>query len=324
MRRERSSCSRRFSGPLRVPIAVFLQAALALVLRPAAPASAQALPDPAQPALASGLPDAPWPHWSTNIPSKTAQPCQVKNTGATIAATGAMRALAVSGLGVLPANDQGATIVETKICIPHLPIVNWYARFLTGPDAKPFTPREKARLAVHNLLDPFNLITIGGDAAIAVAANSHSGYGPGIPGWGRYVGVSFTQDMTGELFDTFLIPSLTHQDPHYHRTPNASIKRRVMHAAAQVFWTQGDNGKGMLNYGDLVGFAIDDEISNLYVPGQATRASATATRYVTGIATAPIDNFVIEFLPDIARHIHLQIVILQRVINQVARTNDTP
>jgi hypothetical protein len=237
-----------------------------------------------------------------------------------MAATGAARALAVSGLGLVPAN-AGTTVVETKLCVPHLPIVNWYARFLTGPQVKPFTAREKAQLAVHNLLDPFNLLTIGGDAAIAVGANSHSAYGPGIPGWGRYVGVSFTQDMTGEFFDTFLIPSLTHQDPHYHRMPNASVPRRSLHAVAQVFWTQGDNGKGMLNYGDLGGFAIDDVISNLYVPGQATRASATAERYAIGLATAPIDNFVIEFLPDVARRIHVQVVIVQRIINQVARTD---
>ena len=71
------------------------------------------------------------------------------------------------------------------------------------------------------------------------------------------VGVSYTEDMTGEFFGTFLIPSIVHQDPHYHRMPHASIPRRILHAAAQVFWTQGDNGKGMLNYADLVGFPID-------------------------------------------------------------------
>jgi hypothetical protein len=247
----------------------------------------------------------------------------VKNTGATIAATGAVRALAVSGLGEV-SPTAGTTIVETMVCVPHLPIVNWYARFLTGPQVKPFTPMDKARLAVHNLLDPFNLITILGEAGISVAANPHSGYGPGFPGYGRYVGVSFTQDMTGEFFDTFLIPSLGRQDPHYHRMPYAGIKRRAFHAVAQILWTQGDNGKGMLNYGDLAGFAIDDEFSNLYVPGQATRASATATRYAIGVATAPVDNFVIEFLPDVARHIRVQVVILQRIVNQVARTGDTP
>lgn len=237
-------------------------------------------------------------------------------------ATASMRALAVSGIpGVNP--SAGATAVETKVCVPYLPIINWYARFLNGPEVKPLTPGEKAHLAAHNLLDPFNLITIAGEAGISVAANSHSPYGPGLPGWGRYVGVSFTQDLTGEFIGTFLIPSLVHQDPHYHRMPNATIPRRVFHCIAQIAWTQGDNGRGMINYADLGGFAIDDAIGNLYVPGQATRLSASSERYAIGLATAPIDNFVTEFLPDVARHIRVQVVILQRVINQVARTDNT-
>ena len=250
-----------------------------------------------------------------------AEPCLVRNTGATVAATGSMRAFSIAGLSGIPKN-AGATPVITKVCMPRMPFINWYARFMDGPEVKPLTPSEKAWLATHNLLDPFNLLTITGEAAISVAANSHSPYGPGFPGYGRYVGVSFTQDMTGEFFGTFLIPSLVHQDPHYHREPNASIKRRIFHAAAQVFWTQGDNGKGMINYADLVGFAADDAISNLYVPGQQTRLSATTERYVIGLATAPIDNYVTEFLPDVARHLHVQVVIIQRVINQVARTDN--
>ena len=252
-------------------------------------ASAQAQSANAQAASADQLPDAPSPHKPVRAPLQPALPCQVKNAGATMAATGAMRALAVSGLNEV-SPSAGATVVVTRVCVPHLPIVNWYARFVTGPEVKPFTPREKARLAVHNLIDPFNLLTIAGDAGIAVAANSHSGYGPGMTGFERYVGVSFTQDMTGEFFNTFLIPSLVHQDPHYHRMPNASVHRRAFHTVAQVFWTQGDDGRGMVNYANIVGFAIDGAISNLYVPGQQTQFSASAKRYTIALATAPIDN----------------------------------
>jgi hypothetical protein len=75
----------------------------------------------------------------------------------------------------------------------------------------------------------------------------------------------------------------------------------------------------MLNYSNLLGFAIGDEISNLYVPGRETDLAASASRYVIGLATAPIGNYITEFVPDVARHIHVQIVILQRIINQVAR-----
>lgn len=182
------------------------------------------------------------------------------------------------------------------------------------------TPKEKRWLAVRNVVDPFNAITILGDAGIAVGSNAYSPYGPGMPGFGRYVGVSYSQDMTGEFFGTFLIPSIVHQDPHYHRMSDASIPRRVRHAIVQVVWTQGDNGKGMVNYADVVGFAIDDEIGDLYVPGQQTNLPASAARYGIGLASAPIENFITEFLPDVARRIHVRVVVFQRIINQVAKT----
>ncbi len=300
------------TGPFALAQNVEPSPATPAISTPQSSASQGLAPVDSQPAVASQ-------------PPATLQPlegCQLKNTGATMTATGSMRALAVFGFSGVPAY-AGATAIVTRVCIPHMPLINWYARFLNGPEVKPLTPSEKADLAAHNLLDPFNLLTIAGEAAISVAANPHSGYGPGVPGWGRYVGVSFTQDLTGEFFGTFLIPSLVHQDPHYHRMPNATIRRRILHCIAQIAWTQGDDGRGMLNYADLGGFAIDDEIGNLYVPGQQTRGTATAERYAIGLATAPIDNFVTEFLPDVARHVHIQVVIIQRVINQVARTENT-
>lgn len=210
-------------------------------------------------------------------------------------------------------------LVSTTLCVPHLPIINWYSRFLNGPQVKPLTPLQKGQQAARNIVDPFNLLTIGGEAAISVAANSHSAYGPGMPGYARYVGVSFTQDVTDEFFGTFLIPVVTHEDPHYHRMPQATTKRRVWHCIAQIAWTEGDNGKGMLNYSDLLGFAIEDEISNLYVPGRQTDAAATSERYAVALATAPIDNFITEFLPDVARRLHVRVVLVQRIIDQVNR-----
>jgi hypothetical protein len=67
-----------------------------------------------------------------------------------------------------------------------------------------------------------------------------------------------------------------------------------------------------------VGFAIDDEIGNLYVPGQKTNLPAGAERYGLDLATAPVDNFITEFVPDLAKRIHIRIVLVQRIINQVA------
>ena len=305
---------------------------------PARETSLYALPDAPQPAAQpqSASPQTP-PAAAAPAPS----PCQVKQGAAGQSADtakspaeghqpAALNSAAPAGTpGATPATGPGAPVVHcnpesvliTSLpIVKKLPLIDWYARFLDGPQVKPMTPKEKAWLAVRNVIDPFNGLTILGISAIAVAANSHSAYGPGMTGWGKYVGVSYTQDITGEFFGTFLIPSIAHQDPHYHRMSGASIKRRIAHVMYQVFWTQGDNGKGMLNYADLAGFAIDDEIGNLYVPGRETNARATAERYATALATAPIGNAVTEFVPDVARHIHVQVVIIQQIINQVAQT----
>jgi hypothetical protein len=207
------------------------------------------------------------------------------------------------------------TSVPCTICRP-----NWYQRFTNGPQQRPLTRGDKGWLAARNFLDPFSLLAVTGEAGISVAADSHSPIGPGMPGFGRSVGVSITEDMTGEFFGTFLIPSVAHQDPHYYRLEHAPIHRRIGHAIVQSIWTRGDNGKGMPNYANLVGFACDDTIANLYVPGRETSFGASAGRYAVNLASAPIGNFVNEFLPDVASHVHVQIVVIQRIINKVVRT----
>jgi hypothetical protein len=234
-----------------------------------------------------------------------------------------MRILAVAGL-IPHASAEGASAIEAKVCVSHAPIVDWYSRFVTGPDVMPASPVQKLRLAADNLTDPFNLITITGEAAISVAADSHSAYGPGFPGWGRNVGVSFTQDMTSQFFGTFVIPSITHTDPHYHRRPDLSIPRRAFHCVYQVFWQRADNGRRTLNYSQIFAPMVDMSISNLYVPGQETHFSADAERYAVDLATAPIDNFITEFVPSIAARIHTHVVFVQRIVNQVATTGKVP
>jgi hypothetical protein len=279
------------------------------------------------------LPDAPQAQNLTQPVAAKPDPCHVKKDTVAPDAKEAANAPTGASKPTGDAQSNGATQPTTQPatqsvpCPSRIPLINWYARFLDGPKVKPMTPKEKGWLAVRNVADPFNGLTILGSSAIAVGSNSHSPFGPGMPGFGRYVGVSYTENMTGEFIGTFLIPSIMHQDPHYHRMPTATMKRRIAHAFYQVLWTQGDNEKGMPNYANLAGFAIDDEIANLYVPGRDTDAASTAERYGTALATAPIDNFVSEFLPDVARHIHVQIVVIQRIINQVANkdaTNNSP
>jgi hypothetical protein len=198
------------------------------------------------------------------------------------------------------------------------PTYDPFQKFINNAEPRPMTPREKAILAGRDVIDPFNLLTIGGLSAISVASDSHSAYGPGIKGWAKLSGVSLTQDMTNEFFGTFLIPSIMHQDPHFHRFPNASYKRRIAHCIYQVVWTQGDDGKGMFNYANVVGGIFEEAISDAYVPYRDTSWGAASARYGTALVTDPIGNFITEFVPDLARHVNFHVVFVQRIINRVA------
>jgi hypothetical protein len=273
---------------------------------------------------AASIPAAPLPI----IKNQKQGPCRVipksETSGKTLTGLGSAYLVAAAGFppaveGAVQASATGTReqIQNLRACLPP-PLINFYQRFINGPEVKPLTPKEKARLAARNVLDPFNAITIAGNAAIAIGSDSHSAYGPGIPGFWRYTGVSYTEDLTSEFFGTFLIPSIFHQDPHYHRMPHAPIPRRILNAIVQVGWARSDNGKGILNYSTFVAAPMDAEIANLYVPGLETDLPTTAARVVTGYALAPTDNFVTEFLPDVARRIHVQIVFVQQIINQVS------
>jgi len=180
------------------------------------------------------------------------------------------------------------------------------------------TPRELARLAARSVADPFNLLTIAGTSAYSVATDSHGPYGPGMMGWAKFSGVALTQDITGEFFGTFLIPSIDHEYPHYIRMPNASLPRRIAHCLYQPFWTVTDRGQGIVNYSNLVGTIADEGVDVMYVPYQQVGWGPSAERISTAWATAPIGNFITEFVPDLARHVNFNVVFVQRIIDRVA------
>jgi hypothetical protein len=73
----------------------------------------------------------------------------------------------------------------------------------------------------------------------------------------------------------------------------------------------------MFNYATVFGTIGNSALGNLYVPGRRTSWGASTARISVALATDPIGNVVAEFLPDVARHININVVLVQRVINRV-------
>jgi hypothetical protein len=185
-------------------------------------------------------------------------------------------------------------------------------------NVSPITSKQKGILALRSFFDPFNGLTIAFFSAVSVAADSHSAYGPGFAGWGRLMGYSAAEDGQSTFTGVYLIPSLVHEDPRYHRMPGAPIKRRILHALIHTVVSQHDDGSLMLNYATLINYPLTVEISNLYVPGVRTNAESTAERILAGYATDPTGPLVAEFLPDFAKRVHIHIVFAQQILNHIA------
>jgi len=179
---------------------------------------------------------------------------------------------------------------------------------------------DKLRIAASDVADPFNLLTIGATAAISVGSDPHTGYGPGMKGWVKNSATLLTEDMTGSFLCTFLVPSIAKQDPRYYRMPNASIPRRIGNVLIQPVWARSDNGGHMPNYGMLIGVPMAVALADIYVPGRKQGVWPVVQTSAIAIASAPIDNIINEFLPDVAKRVSIHIVLIQRIVNHLTLT----
>jgi len=286
----------------------------ALALLAAVPTPAQiALPDaPSFVAYSSSEPNDPDPTVASPAPKVNPNPRPVANPP-----------LSAPNQHLLPCPVLAtpaapAAAAAAKPCIP---LQNPIQPFVDADrPVVPLTARQKGHMAFHDVTDPFNLLTIAGNSAYFIATTPHNPYGPGMHGFGYSSGVTFLQDATGETIGTFAVCSLFHEDPRYFRMPKARFMRRVAHAVVRVVVAQGDNGRPMINYANLITSPISAIISNQYVPGIATDPPSTTERIFGGFLTEPIGTLIAEFLPDVASHIHIRVVIVQRYLNQISGT----
>ncbi len=218
------------------------------------------------------------------------------------------------------ASAQAATANSPTPCRRENPI----QPVITSRKIAALSSREKGELAFRDVVDPFNVLTIAAYSGFAVGANAHSAYGPGFEGWGKLSGYSVVEDAQGEFFGTYVISSLAHEDPRYHRLPNAPVKRRILHALVHTYVTQHDDGGRMPNYATLLTYPISAELSNLYVPGVPTNLRDTSHRVALGLATDPSGTLIAEFLPDFAKRIHVRVIFIQEILNQVVTGGTAP
>jgi hypothetical protein len=186
----------------------------------------------------------------------------------------------------------------------------------------PLTPEGKFRLALRNFSDPVNIGGTALDSEISNATSSPtSAFGTGWSGFGKRFGMSMADDGLNEFFSTFLVSSLAHQDPHYHRDPGSSTTRRIFYALSRVVIARSDFGKPMFNYSEFVGTTSSAILETTYHFERDESPGAISSRIFVSIGSDAAWNLMNEFLPDVARHVNPRFFFLRRLAEKAAKQN---
>jgi hypothetical protein len=172
-------------------------------------------------------------------------------------------------------------------------------------DQGPLSPWQKFKLAANNSI---SLATITSDllgAAYGQAINSPSGYGQGGEGFGKRVGAELARSTSSNLFGTFMLASMLHEDPRFYVKKNLSFMQSVKYAAVTVFVTRSDSGKQVTNYSGLIGPLLAEGLANSYYPDQNRDASSTFARYGADLGWKFGGNLLRQYWPTLNRRLRL-------------------
>jgi len=161
------------------------------------------------------------------------------------------------------------------------------------------TPGQKLEIVVKDTIDPYTIGFTAFTAGIAQANNGESSYGQGASGYWKRFGASYTDQATAGFFGGFLLPSILHQDPRYHRQGTGRFAHRFAHALVRPVVTHKDAGGRAFNWSGILGGLASSGLSNAYYPEEDRGAGKTFSRFAIGIPFSVIDHLVDEFGPDL-------------------------
>ena len=147
-------------------------------------------------------------------------------------------------------------------------IPNFYVTY--DPHAVSLNAKQKFKLAVKSVIDPFTFVVVAGAAGIEQAQNYFGGYGQGAQGYAKRFGAGTADNVTSTFIGGAILPSILKQDPRYFYKGTGSKRSRFFYAVANTVICKGDNGHWQPNYSGVLGGLAAAAISNLYYPSQET------------------------------------------------------
>ena len=169
----------------------------------------------------------------------------------------------------------------------------------------PISSWEKFELAANNSVSVSTIGAVLLGSAYGQAINSPSGYGQGGSGYGKRFGSGMARAASDNLFGTFAIASLLHEDPRFYVEHGLSFKQALKYSAVRVVYTRSDSGERVVNFAGLLGPLAGEALANTYWPKQNQGVGSTFARYAADIGWRFGGNLMRQYWPQINRKLKL-------------------
>jgi hypothetical protein len=172
-------------------------------------------------------------------------------------------------------------------------------------DRQPLRTGQKLELAVDESIAPSQFLGSAFTSAINQARNAPPGYGQGWDAYGKRFGSSVATNASSQMFGTFFLPSMLHQDPRYFVKAFGTPKVRILYALERIVITRTDDGRSTFNWSGVMGALMAESLANSYLPDQERTAGKTFERYGVRIGFSAVDNVVKEYWPTVFRSLKI-------------------
>jgi hypothetical protein len=180
-------------------------------------------------------------------------------------------------------------------------------RSLVFPDLAtargPLSSFDKLRLAANNTVSLSSVGAVFLGSLYGQATDRPAGWGQGWGAYGQRFGADLARVASYNFFGTFMIASLTHEDPRFYVRKNLNFGGSVKYAARRLVITRNDSGEEVVNYSGLLGPLAGEALANSYYPQGSRGVGSTAIRYATDVGWRFAGNLLRQYWPTIDKRL---------------------
>jgi len=110
---------------------------------------------------------------------------------------------------------------------------------------------------------------------------------------------------SNNLFGTFLIASVLHEDPRFYVKKDLSFKQSVKYSVVRVAVTRSDSGKQVVNLAGLLGPLVGEALADTYYPEGSRGVGRTFIRYASDLGWKFGGNLLRQYWPKINKKLRL-------------------